>query len=62
MPDQGKRLAYFALLRDRHSFHAVRPISDSTRALINVYRQRNEIYIHPIKVHNLATLQALRHG
>jgi hypothetical protein len=59
-------LAYFALLRDRHSFHAVRPISDSTRVLVNVYRENDETYIHPIKVQNrhsptMYTLH-VRHG
>ncbi|MBF0244868.1 MAG: pyruvate phosphate dikinase, partial [Planctomycetes bacterium] len=43
-------IAYFALLRDHHSIHATRPISETTQILIDVYRYQENIYIHPIKV------------
>jgi hypothetical protein len=42
-------LAYFPILRDRHSFHALKPISDTTQIFLDVYRHRGEIYVHPIK-------------
>lgn len=43
-------IAYFTILRNRHSFHAMRPIANTTQVLIDAYRQRGRLYIHPIKV------------
>ena len=43
-------IAYFSLLRDKHSFHATGPISDTTQVLIEVYRCDDKIYVHPVKV------------
>lgn len=43
-------IAFFAILRNFHSFHAVRPITNTTQILINVYRHDDRLYIHPIKV------------
>ncbi|MBN1672059.1 MAG: pyruvate, phosphate dikinase [Kiritimatiellae bacterium] len=43
-------IAYFALLRDHHSFHATRPIGDTAQILIDVYRHEGRIYVHPLKV------------
>lgn len=43
-------LAYFPLLRNRHSFHALTPIRDTTQIFLDVYRHRQELYLHPIKV------------
>ena len=43
-------VAYFAILRHRHSFHAVRPITNTTQILVDVYRHKGKIYIHPLKV------------
>lgn len=43
-------IAYFAVLRNRHSFHAMWPIVNTTQVLIDVYRHENELYIHPKKV------------
>ena len=43
-------VAYFAILRNYHSFHAVRPISSTTQILVDAYRYRDKLYIHPIKV------------
>jgi pyruvate, water dikinase len=45
-------LAYFPLIRHRHSFHASGPIGETTQILIDVFRHRGEIYIHPTKVQN----------
>ncbi|MCX7590168.1 MAG: PEP/pyruvate-binding domain-containing protein [Kiritimatiellae bacterium] len=47
--DRGA-MAYFSILRHRHSFHAVKPISNTTQVLIDVYRHDGRLYIHPIKV------------
>ncbi len=43
-------IAYFAVLRNRHSFHAMWPIANTTQLLIDVYRHDGELYIHPKKV------------
>ncbi|MBN1556803.1 MAG: pyruvate, phosphate dikinase [Lentisphaerae bacterium] len=43
-------IAYFAVLRDRHSFHATQPIANTTQILIDAYHHGGRLYIHPIKV------------
>jgi pyruvate, water dikinase len=43
-------IAVFSLLRGYHSFHATAPITDTTQIFLDVYRHREELYIHPIKV------------
>jgi hypothetical protein len=43
-------IAYFAILRNFHSFHAVRPITNTTQILVNIHRHAGKLYIHPIKV------------
>lgn len=43
-------IAYFGLLRNCHSAYATTPISETAQVLINVYRHKGEIYIHPLKV------------
>jgi len=43
-------IAYFALLRSNHSFHATAPITSTTQVLLDVYRHDEKIYVHPIKV------------
>lgn len=43
-------IAYFALLRDNHSFHATGPITSTTQVLIDVYRHDEKSYVQPIKV------------
>ncbi|MDM8124336.1 PEP/pyruvate-binding domain-containing protein [Mediterraneibacter glycyrrhizinilyticus] len=44
-------MAYFPLLRGRHSFEAVARIRDTTQLLLDVYRG-GRIYPHPLKVWN----------
>ena len=44
-------VAYFAALRDYHSYHAALPIAETTQLLLDVYRHEGRIYIHPLKVH-----------
>ena len=43
-------IAYFAILRNRHSFHALSPITNTTQILVDVYRHKNRLYVHPLKV------------
>lgn len=45
-------VAYFPLLRGRHSFDAVARIRDTTQLLLNVYSNKESIYLHPMKVWN----------
>lgn len=43
-------VTYFALLRDYHSFHATTPIAETTQLLLDVYRHKGALYVHPLKV------------
>ncbi|MBN1889402.1 MAG: PEP/pyruvate-binding domain-containing protein [Thermoflexales bacterium] len=43
-------VAYFALIRGRHAHAAVARIRDTTQILLDVYRVKDQLYIHPIKV------------
>ncbi len=43
-------IAYFALGRNQHSGDAIDPIAATTQILLDVYRYKNELYLHPIKV------------
>ena len=56
-------LAYFPLLRGRHSVHAVAPIRNTTQIFLDVYRHREELYVHPIKVeHRYSPTMHMLHG
>ena len=56
-------LAYFPLIRHRHSFHASGPITETTQILIDVFRHRGRFYIHPTKVEHRfsSTMNMLHH-
>lgn len=43
-------LAYFAVIRNYHSYYAALPIAETTQLLIDVFRYKGETYIHPHKV------------
>jgi hypothetical protein len=43
-------VTYFALLRSSHSFDAVDAIRNTTQLLVDVFRHRNALYVHPLKV------------
>jgi pyruvate,water dikinase len=43
-------ITYFALIRDRHSFDAVSAIRGTTQLLIDVFRQGDRFFVHPLKV------------
>ena len=45
-------LAYFALLRDSHSFKTIARIRETTQILLDVHDSQGEIYIHPLKVYD----------
>ncbi len=45
-------IAYFSLLRNRHSFKTVARIRDTTQLLIEAYHLDVNCYIHPLKVWN----------
>ncbi|MBN1257191.1 MAG: pyruvate, phosphate dikinase [Planctomycetes bacterium] len=47
---EHKAVAYFALLRNQHSFHATTPIRQTTQIIVDVYRHAHNFYIHPLKV------------
>jgi hypothetical protein len=43
-------IAYFAILRNYHSFQTVARIRETTQLLLDVYNFDGNIYIHPLKV------------
>lgn len=43
-------LAYFALLKNQHSFHATNSINNTAQIVIEVFRKDNRMFIHPLKV------------
>lgn len=45
-------VAYFPILRSRHSFDAIAKIRETTQLLLDVYSDKNDIYVHPLKVWN----------
>ena len=47
---QLNTVAYFALLREHHSFKTVARIRETTQVLIDVYDAEHKIYVHPLKV------------
>ncbi len=47
---QLNTIAYFALLRENHSFRTVARIRETTQVLIDVYNVDDKIYVHPLKV------------
>ena len=44
-------ITYFALFRDCHSFEAVSAIRDTTQILVDVFRHKGTLHIHPLKVY-----------
>ncbi len=45
-------VAYFPLLRGRHSYDAVEKIRDTTQLLLNVHSAGEDLYVQPLKVWN----------
>ena len=52
---QLNTIAYFALLRNSHSFKTVARIRETTQLLVDVYNAETNFYIHPLKVLNRYT-------
>jgi hypothetical protein len=54
-------IAYFALLKNQHSFHATDSINKTAQVVIEVFRNQDQFYIHPVKVwqRHTATLYLL---
>ncbi len=42
-------LAYFALLRDHHSYNALTPVHNTAQVIFDVYQNRDTLYVHPLK-------------
>ena len=45
-------VAYFPLIRGRHSFDAIATIRDTTQLFMDVYRDEEDVYVRPMKVWN----------
>lgn len=45
-------VAFFAIIRNRHSFDAVARIRETTQLLLDVYSEGDLLYVHPLKVWN----------
>lgn len=45
-------LAYFAILRNNHSYKTIARIRETTQLLLDVYNYDGHIYVHPLKVWN----------
>ena len=45
-------VAYFPVIRSRHSFDAIAIIRDTTQLFLDVYRDGKDIYVRPMKVWN----------
>lgn len=43
-------VAYFSVVRDAHTFHAIAGIRETTQLLLDIYRIEGSTYIHPLKV------------
>lgn len=43
-------IAYFAILRNRHSFKAIAGIRETTQILIDAYSYERKLCVHPIKI------------
>ncbi|MFP4040348.1 MAG: PEP/pyruvate-binding domain-containing protein [Desulfosudaceae bacterium] len=43
-------IAYFALLRNSHSYKAIARIRETTQVLIDIYNHQGRVCVHPIKV------------
>lgn len=43
-------IAYFAVLRNRNSYQTIARIRETTQLLLDIFRQQNYYYVHPLKV------------
>lgn len=49
-------VAYFAVLRNRNSYQTMARIRNTTQLLLDVYRYRENYYVHPLKVNGRYSL------
>ena len=47
-----RTIAYFGLIKDHHSYHAVKPIMETTQLFLNTFQHEENLYVHPLKVEN----------
>jgi hypothetical protein len=47
---QLKTIAYFGLIRNRHSFHATDAIEKTAQVILNVQRSGEKLFVQPVKV------------
>ena len=45
-------VAYFPIIRGRHSFDAIATIRDTTQLFLDVYKDEKDVYVRPMKVWN----------
>ncbi|MCR5027071.1 MAG: PEP/pyruvate-binding domain-containing protein [Methanobrevibacter sp.] len=45
-------VAFFPVIRGKHSFESIAKIRETTQLFLDVYSNKNEVYIHPLKVWN----------
>lgn len=45
-------VAYFALLRNRHSYYSIAKIRETTQLFLDLYSKDQEYFVHPLKVFN----------
>ena len=45
-----KTIAYFGLQKNRHSFHATDGIDKTAQVILDVYRKKQQLFVHPQKV------------
>ena len=45
-------IAYFPIIRGKHSFEAIAKIRETTQLFLDIYSHDEDIYIHPLKVWN----------
>ncbi|MDF2612290.1 MAG: Phosphoenolpyruvate synthase/pyruvate phosphate dikinase [Clostridia bacterium] len=48
-------VAYFAILRNHHSYYSIAKIRETTQLFIDVYSKNKDLFIHPLKVFNRYT-------
>lgn len=45
-------VAYFPIIRGKHSFKAIARIRDTTQLFLDIYSEKEKVYLHPLKVWN----------
>lgn len=45
-----KTVAYFPIIRGRHSYKSIERIKETTQLFINLYHNEGDFYLHPVKV------------